>query len=132
MSDSERQELLDLIDRTFLALGGRATMAEMFASIELPPHLCAYCTRQGLRTAISSYFRRARRDDGLPQAPEVDDDGNHAQLELWTVDDCRFLVAAYVSASESNRRRAQQIVEHCWDRYGVLINLDDPFGEQAA
>lgn len=125
MIDSERQELLDLIDRTFTELGGRATKADVLTAIgELPPHLSDYCARQGLNSMIGSYFRKRR--DGLPQAPEVAQDGTHAQLELWTVEHCQYLVAHYMSRAESNEILAQKVADYCFARYAVAIDITNP------
>lgn len=131
MIDSERAELNDMIDRAFTDLGGRATKAEIINVLRLPAHLKDFCARQGLKTVVGLYLRKLSKS-GLPQAPAVDGEGNHAQLELMTIDDCRFLVAAYRVRGEANYRRAEQIVEFCAARYDVAIDIENPLGEQVA
>jgi hypothetical protein len=88
--------------------------------------------RKGLKSEIGLYLREQRPEDGLPQAPQVNSDGEHAQFELWTLDECRFLIAGYMSRSLANRRQAQKVAARAQVLYDVAIDVDDPFDEATA
>lgn len=133
MSSSEHGELMDLIDRAFCELGGRAVKAEVSMHVEqmMPQHLARYLIGQGLSTKIGQYFRSVG-DEGLPQAPEIDAAGTHAQLELLDEHEYRYVIAQQMKASENARARAQQYADMCEERLGVRIDIDAPLAEERA
>lgn len=125
MTDSYTAELRDMIDRAFVGEHhGRATATMVHASVQrnLPDHLLDYLIAKGLRSQITAYFN-AKSDDGLPKRPEVNRDGEHAQLELLSVEEFGYLHAAYVSRADANRQQAERVRERCYAAYGVDLAL---------
>lgn len=123
-ADSARAELRDIIDRTYLGdLGGRATAERVRHTVwaELPEHLRDYLIGKGLASEIQSYFRTRGRD-GLPMAPEVNEEGEHVQLEFLSVTEFVFLHARYVDRSEANAEQADKVRQRCLDTHGVDIS----------
>lgn len=125
---SEHAQIRALIVTVWAGLGGRGTKADVLREVgaALPASLREYLADRGLASAVSGFFR-AQREDGLPQAPAVDGEGTHAQLELMTVDECRFVVARYMEAAAAARAQALRMQALCLETHGVLIDLDDPW-----
>lgn len=131
MSSSEHAELTDLIERVFHEVGGRATAGEMMEHLTgIPEHLNTYLVNNGLKTLIGQYFR-SRTDAGLPTAPEIDSDGTHAQLELLSVEEFRYVVRQQMNASRAARQQAKKYADKCAEVHGITIDLDNPFEEAA-
>jgi len=86
--------------------------------------------RQGYKAAIGSYLR-SRDRDGLPQAPEVNDHGEHAQLELAFVYEYRYVIARYMSLSKANRDQALKVAKRCFEKYGIKIDVDNPYAAES-
>jgi hypothetical protein len=130
---SENTEIVDLIERTFHTLGGRATKQDVLVEIrtQLPDHLSEYLIGHGLGTKIGQYFRSIGTD-GLPQAPEADEEGTHVQLELLVESEYRYVIAHQMQASANARARAQQYADLCADRLGVVIDIDEPIAQAGA
>lgn len=125
MTDSYTSELRDIIDRAFVAEHhGRATAKMVHASVhrDLPEHLIDFLVVKGLRSQINAYFN-TKGDDGLPKRPEVNADGEHAQLELLSVEEFSYLHAAYVSRADANRQQAEKVRERCFEAHGVDLAL---------
>lgn len=125
-ADSARAELRDIIDRTFVGdLAGRATAERVRVTVwaDLPDHLRDYLIGKGLASEIQSYFRTRSRD-GLPMAPEVNEAGEHVQLEFLSVTEYAFLYSKYVDRSEANADQATKVRQRCLDLHRVdLINV---------
>lgn len=128
---SEYGELQDLIGRVFDEMGGRGTKAELIEHLaaSLPRHLGAYLVRGGLSTNVGLFFRK--KADGLPAAPEVDERGTHAQLELLDIDEYRYVIDRQMRASRNARQQAQRYAERCQKVHGVGIDVDHPYGIKA-
>ena len=133
MITSEHAELSELLDRTWHELGGRGTKAELVTHVHtiLPDHLRSYLIEQGLASKAGAYLRRTGAD-GLPQAPEIDAHGTHAQLELLDESEFRYVVARQMDNSRAARHRAQQLADLAFERLGVVISIDDPFAQAAS
>jgi len=133
MINSEHSEINDLLDRTWHELGGRGTKGDLVTHVRmlLPPHLSTYLIDQGLGTKAGAYLRQTG-EHGLPQAPEIDAHGTHAQLELLDESEFRYVVARQMDNSRTARRRAQQLADLAFERLGVVIDIDNPFAERSA
>lgn len=121
MSDNYTAELREIIDRAFVAEhSGRATAQMLHGSVyrDLPEHLVDYLIGKGIRSQINSYFN-TKADDGLPKRPEVNANGEHAQLELLSVDEFAYVHESYVSRADANRAQAQKVRERCFEQHGV-------------
>lgn len=126
MTDSYRAEIIDAIDRMFVGnFGGRASTDEVFRALVagLPEHLTNRLIETGLKSHINSYFR-AKNDDGLPIAPAADEDNTHVQLELLTIPEFEFVVAAQMKSSRAHRSIAQKIADRCLSDHGHRIDID--------
>ncbi|MCW2496372.1 hypothetical protein [Jatrophihabitans sp.] len=134
MSTHESNEIHEAIDRTWIEqLGGRGTHGDVWGVLRenLPEHLRQYLADRGLSSAVSSYFRR-KNAAGLAQAPQVSDDGVHAQLELMSADEFRYVVNVHVVSSKNERDIAEAWAKEAHDRLGVRISLSDPLAEAAS
>lgn len=121
MADSFTAELKDIIDRAFIGEhGGRATVEMVHHSVQanLPPHLADYLIGKGLRSQVGAYFR-AKDDEGLPRRPEVNDEGEHTQLEFANVIEHEYVYAAYLARVEANAAQAEKVRQRCLDVHGV-------------
>lgn len=127
---SENTDLLALIDQTWQEMGGRGTKADVLAHLRLlvfgSEERVSYLVDQGLATKISQYFRQIT-DSGLPQAAAIDSHGTHAQLELWDEGEYRFVIAKHMASSAARRQRALEYSNHCYDRLGVRIDIENPY-----
>lgn len=133
MSTSEHSEMVALVGRIFTEMGGRGTKAEVRGHVRsaLPEHLADYLLDQGIDSKIGNYFR-SLGDDGLPLAPSVDNDHTHVQLELLDVGEFRFAIASQMNRGAAARHRAEQYAARCREQHGVAIDIDHPFGDEAA
>jgi hypothetical protein len=123
VSNSYTTELRDIIDRAFTAeYGGRATAQMVHNSVhrDLPGHLVDYLIGKGLRSQITAYFN-AKSDDGLPKRPEANQDGEHAQLELLSVQEYAYVHGRYIERSRANRVQAERLRQRCLDTHGVDV-----------
>lgn len=123
MPSSENAEIHDLIHRIFTEqFGSAASTPEVYraAADSLPEHLSRHLIGKGLKAEISRYFR-TKRSDGLPQAPEVDDEGTHKQLDLMTVPEYRYVIEAYLKSSAASRAQAAKLIDLCREIHGVTI-----------
>lgn len=126
MTDSYRAELLEQADRVFRNdLGGRGSLGDVLDRLVelLPPGAESYYVRKGVANVVAAYFRQQTRD-GLPQAPQVNDTGEHAQLELLTVVELTYLARQYLDRSQANRVQAEKVAARCAEMYGVALDLD--------
>ena len=126
MSSTERSEIRDAIERVFIEqLGGQASLDEVFRQLigKLPEHLEHHVLATGLKAQIGAYFR-AKRKDGLPQAPEVNDDGIHKQLDLLEVPEFQYVIGQYLKASSASYVQARKLATLCVEVHGVAIDLD--------
>lgn len=127
---SEHTDLLALIGQTWQEMGGRGTKADVLAHLRLMVRADSdavdYLLDQGLGSKISQYFRQIT-DSGLPQAAAIDSRGTHAQLELWDEGEYRFVIARHMASSEARRQRALEYSNHCYDRLGVRIDIENPY-----
>jgi type II secretory pathway component PulJ len=119
--------LMGRIGTVFDQLGGRATNQDLQAHVEstLTIDERSHLVRTGLSTRIASFFRQ-RAESGLPQAPEIDEHGTHAQLDLLSVEEWRYVVRQYMLRSLANRRKARDAADLCFQQHAVLIDIDDP------
>ncbi|WP_114202349.1 hypothetical protein [Janibacter anophelis] len=123
MTSSHTAELHDLIDRVFTAeLGGRATTQMVHDSVHrtLPDHLVDFLVAKGLRHQVTAYFRE-KDDDGLPKRPEVNDGGEHLQLDFATVTEHAYLHRKYMQRADQNIEQASKVRQRCLDKHGVDI-----------
>lgn len=121
MTDSYRSELRELIDLIYFGeFGGRATQQMVHAGVlsALPEHLTDYLIGKGIASEVQSYFR-SKGADGLPKFPEVNENGEHAQLELLSVDEFSFVHRKYVDRADANQSQAEKIRERCLEIHGV-------------
>lgn len=121
MADSFRSELRDLIDQVYFAeFGGRATQQMLHQAVyrDLPEHLVDYLIGKGIASEVQSYFR-TKGTDGLPKFPEVNEDGEHAQLELLSVNEFAFVHRRYIDRAEANSSQAEKIRGLCLGVHGV-------------
>lgn len=121
MIDSYTTELRDLIDRAFTAEhGGRATAQMVHNSVHalLPEHLIDYLIGKGLRSQVNAYFN-AKDDDGLPKRPEINTEGEHAQLEFASVTEHAYVYGRYIDRADANRAQAEKVRQRCLDVHGV-------------
>lgn len=126
MTDSYRSELLEQTERIFKTdLGGRAAIREVVDLLvgDLPEGADDYYVRKGVTGVVQSYFR-TKTADGLPQAPQVNDSGQHVQLELLSVEEYRFLARQYLDRSHANRAQAEKVAARCKEICGVSLDLD--------
>ncbi|WGW12693.1 hypothetical protein LWF01_02680 [Saxibacter everestensis] len=126
MSASENQELSDLYQRIFEELGGRATVKEIVAhaTITAGQHLNEYLTAQGHKTKVGAFLRR-KGTSGLPQAPEVDGQGTHVQLELLSVEEFKYVVAHHLKSARASAQQARNLADYCYEMRGVALDLDE-------
>ncbi|MEH3033325.1 MAG: hypothetical protein PGN07_04615 [Aeromicrobium erythreum] len=125
MPSSENAELHDLIHRVFTeTFGSAASAPEVFREVvtSIPDHLTRHLVGKGPKAEISGYFR-TKRADGLPQAPEVDDEGTHKQLDLMTVPEYRYVIEQYLKSSAASQAQAQKLADLCHALHGVTIPL---------
>lgn len=123
MADSYASELKDIIDRAFVGEhGGRATAEMVHYSVQadLPEHLADYLIGKGLRSQVTAYFR-AKDDDGLPRRPEVNEQGEHTQLEFASIPEHEFVYSAYRARVQANAIQAEKVRQRCLDVHGVDI-----------
>lgn len=128
MSSSANSEINDAIDRTWHGdLGGRGSNGDVVAALidTMPEHLHDYMLRAALTSKVGAYFRR-KSASGLAQAPEVAPDGTHAQLELLTEAEFRYVVGRHVAAGKNEFRVARAFAKEAKSRLGVDIDLRDP------
>lgn len=121
MADSYRSELREIIERVYLfELAGQATQQMVHRGVwrELPEHLTDFLIGSGIANEIRSYFR-AKGDGGLPRFPEVNEDGEHRQLELLTIDEFQFVHDRYIERADANVGQAEKVRQLCLDRHGV-------------
>jgi hypothetical protein len=134
VTDSYRSELIELVERVFVEdLGGRASKAQVvdrIATTELPPGAENYFIRVGASSVVQSYFR-TKGAEGLPQAPQVNDEGEHAQQGLWTLEEYHYLARQYLDRSHSNRVQAEKVAAECARVYGVTLDLEQLAQESA-
>lgn len=125
MTDSYRAELLDQTHQVFTAeMGGRAIIRDLVDALiaDLPEGASDYYVRRGVTQVVQSYFR-TKNTEGLPQAPQVNDAGEHVQLELLTVDDYRYLVRQYLDRAEANHAQAEKFAARCEAIWGVTLDV---------
>lgn len=129
MTTSEHAELNALIAKTWDELGGRGTVADVIAHLRaiLPPHLSDFLINKGLSAAVGAFLRR--KVGGLPVAPEIDEHGTHAQLELLDVSEYRYVIAQHMNASRAHRARAEEYAARCFEVHQVRIDINDPYAE---
>lgn len=121
MTDSFTSELREIIDTAFTGEhGGRATaqMVHNSAHRDLPDHLIDFLVGKGLRSQVAAYFRE-QDSEGLPKRPAANPDGEHAQLDLLSVDECGFVYEAYIARAGANQAQAEKVREFCSKRHGV-------------
>lgn len=118
-ASSESCELDEAITAAWDHLGRRGTKAEMLALVlaTVPAELRDYLAARGVNTSIGSFFRKAGTQ-GLPQAPEVDADGTHADCDQLTFEDFEYIVQRHLDSAEAHTARADQWVAACVARYG--------------
>lgn len=124
MADSFRSELRDIIERVYLfEYGAQATQGMVHQGVtrELPEHLTEYLIGKGIASEIQSYFR-AKGSDGLPRFPEVNEDGEHRQLELLSIDEFTFVHRRYIDRADANVGQAEKVRQLCLDRHGVDLS----------
>lgn len=116
---SEGVELDELIETAWDQVGRRGTKAEVLGLVldAAPDELGQYLIAKGVNTAIGSFFRRTG-SSGLPQAPEVDAAGTHADSDQLTFEDFEYIVGRHLASADAHSARAQQYVEACLARYG--------------
>lgn len=116
---SESSELEDLIASAWDDLDRRGTKAEVLASVmgAAPGELSQYLVAKGVNTAIGAFFRRAGQG-GLPQAPEVDDQGTHADSDQLLFEDFGYIVRRHLDSADAHAARAEQWIAACIARYG--------------
>lgn len=123
MPDSYTTELRDLIDRAFTAEhSGRATAQMVHNSVhrDLPEHLVDFLVGKGLRSQIGAYFRD-QDPEGLPKRPEVNADGEHAQLELMSISEFGYAYGKYLDRAEANQSQAEKLRQKCLTIHGTDI-----------
>jgi hypothetical protein len=128
VTSSANGEINDAIDRTWHGqLGGRGSNGDVVEALidTMPEHLHDYMLRTALTSKVGAYFRR-KNASGLAQAPEVAPDGTHAQLELLTEVEFRYVVARHVSAGKNEFRIARAFAKEAKQRLGVEIDLRNP------
>lgn len=132
MTSSEYAEIQDAVERAWATLGMRGSNRDVLDTLrtDLPDHLREYLTDRGLSQAIGTFFRRKNKV-GLAQAPEVDADGTHAQMELLSAAEFRYVIAAHVKAGKNEFRIAKAYALEARARLGVDIDLRDPLAESA-
>ena len=126
MTDSYYQEISEAIDRVFVGdFGGRASTDEVFRALVsgLPKHLTNRLIETGIKSHINSYFR-AKNSDGLPIAPAADEENTHVQLELLTVPEYEFVIAAQMKSSRAHRAIAQKLADKCFQDRGHRMDID--------
>jgi len=126
MPASEYSELQEIVERAFTEeLGSAASADELLQVIaaDLPEHLDHYIRAAGIKTAIGTYFRR-KRADGLPQAPEVNAEGVHKQLDLLDVPEFRYVIGKQMKSSAAARSQAEKLAHLCRELHGVVIPLE--------
>lgn len=123
-------EICSLAEEVFKRLGGRATSPDVQRRVWelLTDEQYGRLAYKALAPIISSFFLRRNRN-GLPQAPEVDGDGTHCQLELITVDEYRYLVRSYVQRSSQNLAMAHKFAQQCKDVHGTWIDPGEYLGD---
>lgn len=124
MPDSYATELRAIIDRVFTVQhSGRATaqMVQVGVYGDLPDHLIDYLVGKGLRSQVTAYFN-AKDDDGLPKRPEVNSDGEHAQLDFASVSEFAFVYNRYEERADANRVQAEKVRQRCLDIHEVDIS----------
>lgn len=128
MTDSYTAELRDIIDRAFTDdLGGRATVQMLHAKVFdlIPEHLAAYLIGQGLRKRVTAYFNE-KDGEGLPKRPAANDQGEHAQLEFFSVEEFAYVHRCYLDRASANAAQAEKVRALCLTSHGV--DLDDQRG----
>lgn len=126
MTDSYTSELRDIIDGVFITeYGGRATAQMVHQSVWalLPEHLVDPLIGKGIRSQVDAYFR-VKDYDGLPKRPEINIEGEHAQLEFATVTEHAYLYSAYVDRAEANQAQAEKVRQRCLDAHGVDLRAE--------
>lgn len=125
--------LLGLIDETFRALGGVGTHAEVKEAVidRIPADERGRLIDAAVGSKITSYFNR-KTASGLPQAPAVDAQGTHMQLELFDVEQYRFAIYTQMSQSNASRRQAEKLAAECKAKTGIAIDIYNPFAEEAS
>ena len=121
MTDSYTTELREIIDRAFTAeYAGRATVQMVHNAVQrdLPEHLIDYLVGKGLRSQVTAYFRE-QDSDGLPLRPAANDQGEHAQLAFFTVEEFAYVHEGYLARAAANQTQAEKVRARCLDLHGV-------------
>lgn len=121
MADSYSSEIQALIGEVYVSeFGTRATqpMVRQQVWTHLPDHMADYLIGKGLASEVQRFFR-VQNSDGLPKYPEVNEDGEHAQLELLSLDEFRFVHDSYMVRAEANASKAHLIRQMCLDMHRV-------------
>ena len=121
MTDTFTAELRDIIDRAFTDdLGGRATTNMLTEHVwgALPEHLSHFLISKGLRSQVAAYFRE-QDTDGLPKRPAANEEGEHAQLAFFTVEEFAYVHRSYVERSDANLTQAEKVRAKCLKLHGV-------------
>jgi len=132
VSASESAEITAALERAWESMGRTGVKAELVqvATSFAATHLHDYLAEQGWSTRAGIFLRR-RGDNGLPQAPEVDEHGTHSDWALISVDECRFVIRRYMERSAANREQAVKVADYCAEVYGVRIDIDEPVARPA-
>jgi len=130
---SEKDELRDIIHRHYEATGMRATHADIMHDLVVPPHVAQWLVRKGLSGQITSYFS-ARREDGLPFAPVVNEANEHVPLDLAEFAELEYVALAAVRRGDAEYAQARRVGILARERYGRSIVVDgiDLSAEEAA
>lgn len=121
MADSYSSEIQALIGEVYIGeFGTRASqpMVTKHVWAQLPEHMADFLIGKGLAGEVQRFFREKTRD-GLPKYPEVNEQGEHAQLELLSLDEFRFVHSSYIARAEANADKALLIRQMCLDIHRV-------------
>lgn len=118
-----RAELVAVVQQVFAELGGRASQEDIKAHLDtvLTAEQLRYLATPGLSSLIGATLRMAGQS-GLPQAPEIDEHGTHAQLELLTIEEFAYVVRRYMERSGQNTSKAYAASRLCQEQHGVWID----------
>ena len=123
MISSERAELRDIIDRSFVGkYGGRASFDMLAADVlaQTPDHVVRALAASSVRRRITDYLNE-RNDIGLPQAPVANVDGEHVQLDLMDPKELQFAAEACLQRRDKYAAQARKYGRIYQERYEMPL-----------
>lgn len=122
---SERAELCDIVERTFVdQYGGRAHTDEWAHAVRdaLPAYCEEYLIAKGIKAEIGHY---ARQKDAAGKPTAIAASGEYVQTEIALPEELITAARQKIGLGVGNFAAAQILLDRCAEVHGVVVTIAD-------